>query len=86
MVVAFIVISFPFTFGYIPLSLGCGYLYGVVWGTMTAGVGANSGALLCFITVRVMLRPFCLSKMQAIPQASMFLGRTNPHPSLPNYC
>jgi len=74
LIFGFVVISFPFTFGYIPLSLGAGYLYGVFIGTITSTVGSTLGSALCFWSVRKLLRPFCLQRMGSVPYAEAFLG------------
>eukprot|EP01095_Lingulamoeba_sp_RSL-Kostka_P001683 TRINITY_DN1245_c1_g5_i1.p1 TRINITY_DN1245_c1_g5~~TRINITY_DN1245_c1_g5_i1.p1 ORF type:complete len:353 (-),score=74.37 TRINITY_DN1245_c1_g5_i1:19-1077(-) len=64
LMLSFVFISFPFTFGYIPLSLGAGYLYGIFLGTLSASIGATTGALICFILFRnLLLKVKCCSSM-----------------------
>lgn len=45
-------------------------------GTITSTVGSTAGSSLCFWMVRKLLRPFCISKMQTVPYASSFIGKS----------
>jgi len=42
-IVVFTAVGFPFMLGYIPLTVGAGFLYGMVLGTLTVSIGATTG-------------------------------------------
>jgi len=48
-VVMFFIVSFPFVLGgYIPLTMGAGSLYGVLYGTITVSIGSTLGGILAY--------------------------------------
>jgi uncharacterized membrane protein YdjX (TVP38/TMEM64 family) len=53
---AFVLISFPFTFGYTPLALAAGFLYGAVEGLIAVTVGSTVGGALAFWACRKLVR------------------------------
>ena len=60
MVVAFVPASLPIALGYTPLALACGYLYGVVGGSITSEIGAVVGAIVAFYGTRLLAREWML--------------------------
>jgi len=61
MVMAFVVINFPFTFGYTPLAMAAGFLYGFVRGVVSVAIGSALGAAAAFWCCRRMLKKESLS-------------------------
>jgi len=73
-IILFIIISFPFMFGYIPLTVAAGYLYGMVWGTITISVGASLGCSITFWVCRKMGRDWVESKLMSNPKFNFFMN------------
>ncbi|KAL6049123.1 hypothetical protein QOT17_020674 [Balamuthia mandrillaris] len=72
-VVAFVVIGFPFTMGYIPLAIGAGFLYGMLGGTLTISVGATLGCAVCFLLCRTVTRSWMERKLSGNPKFHTFM-------------
>lgn len=50
------------------LTLGAGFAFGVVWGTVTVSVASVTGATLAFLLGRTLLRDFVVRKVEGHPR------------------
>jgi uncharacterized membrane protein YdjX (TVP38/TMEM64 family) len=63
LVLLYIVVSLPMTWGYIVLNIGSGYLYGVFVGVVVTSIGSNIGALISFIVCRLLWKDYVTKKI-----------------------
>eukprot|EP01135_Chromosphaera_perkinsii_P004540 Nk52_evm10s288 gene=Nk52_evmTU10s288 len=94
MVVLFTLLGFPFAIGYTPLALAAGFLWGVVWGTVTICLGSFLGCTLVFFLCKTTWREYIeekfinkkpvllifLKHVQKNAFKIIFLGRLTPIP------
>eukprot|EP00126_Sphaerothecum_destruens_P009030 Sdes_comp20409_c0_seq1m14436 len=94
MMFLFTVLAFPFAFGYTPLALAAGFLWGVFWGTVTISVGSFLGCSLVYFLCQTTWRGWVekniiqdklvfklfLKSVQQNAFKIIFLGRLTPIP------
>eukprot|EP01137_Pigoraptor_chileana_P035216 Opistho-2@28923 len=66
-ILLFIGVSFPMTWGYIVLNLGAGYLYGFQTGLATVVAGACLGSFVSFQASRYMCKDYVRTKLEGHP-------------------
>lgn len=59
----FTCVSFPFVWGYMLLTVACGYFFGVVHGFITVVFSANLGVAIAHITIRAVNMKFHIIKL-----------------------
>lgn len=70
---AFLIVSFPFALGYVPMAVGAGYLYGMLHGTITVSIGALCGASLAFWLCRTVTQSWMKRQLAANPKWLFFM-------------
>jgi len=69
----FLAVSFPVILGgYIPLTLGAGAIYGVVWGTVTVSISSTCGACVAFWMSRVFMRRWVETRIASSKEFRFF--------------
>jgi len=75
-VVMFFIVSFPFVLGgYLPLTLGAGSLYGVLYGTITVSIGSTFGGIAAYWICKKLTERYI--DMSALKSSSQFHLFTN---------
>jgi len=78
-ILAFILIGFPFAYGYTILGLGVGFLYHIVIGTIIMAIGTNIGSALSFWACRKLLNTWIETKIEASPKLSAIFHSIGDH-------
>jgi len=64
-IIAFIIMGFPFAYGYTILGLGVGFLYHIWKGTLIMAIGTNIGSALSFFFCRKILRTYIENQIRS---------------------
>lgn len=72
-IVAVTIIGLPIPIGYTPLGIISGYLYGILWGSLTMLVGTLLGSAFGYWVTRVLFRQWYLRRIENSPYLLAFM-------------